>query len=88
MTEEKRKIVPDDCTSSECRSLGCDYCRRCSHAIFRGSHHNGKTIIRWEFSPWFGFEFRGGNFRPARPPGARNPVWEQVANWMKERGLE
>ena len=80
--------TPDDCTSSRCRNLGCDYCRKCSHAIFRGEHRNGKTRIRWEFRPRFGFEFKGGCFRPSRQPGSRNPIWPEVMHWMKLRGLK
>jgi hypothetical protein len=85
----KETHKPDDCTG-RC-SKPNPYCPKCSHAIYKGSEFTviGKYsfVISWEFQPYYGYIFKGGNFRPNRQPGSRNKIWKTVTEWELNRGL-
>ena len=85
----KKNPVPDDCTSMMCNNFGCDYCRECSHAIFKGrSKVNGK-MYRWEFQPYYGVLFLNKDGSDVKAyPGIKNPVWDRFEEWQKRRGLK
>jgi hypothetical protein len=77
-------VKPDICTSLMCSSLGCDYCKQCSHAIFLGSAGKWK----WRFEPRFGVEFLSKKDEPLkRQPGEKSPAWDEFEKWQKEKGL-
>lgn len=75
-----KKNIPDICTSLSCDSLGCDYCKKCSHAIYKGGTLAAGRFWFWEFNPRFGPRF---NFDlPENHPG-----WESFSKWLKENKL-
>ncbi len=75
----------NDCTSYSCKSLGCDYCLKCSHAIWKGEGiaPNGK-IWRWEFSPRFGpfFLRKDGELLKYQPVPVENPDKKEHPAWV------
>lgn len=82
---------PDYCTSTRCNSFGT-HCKRCSHAVYTGREFTmvGKYsfVISWEFEPYYGYTFKGGNFRSrGRQPGPKNKIWQTVTKWELSRGL-
>jgi len=81
--------TPGECTSTMCRTLGCEYCQKCDYAIFTGRSKVNGRMYRWEYSPWRGLAFikKDGEF-VAVYPGRRNPVWAKYEAWRKRRGLK
>ena len=84
MGQDKKKIqmTITNCTSLMCNSLGCDYCKKCSHACFKGQGSvNGKEW-RWEFNPMFGPLFLRKNDVPLKNQPLKNhPVWKVFDEW-------
>lgn len=85
-----KTIVPDGCTSATCGDFGCDYCRECSHAQFRGRSKVDGKMYRWLFEPYYGVTFltKGGDpLTTDEIPGENHPVWARFGAWQKRRGL-
>lgn len=75
-------MKPDICTSLHCEDLGCDYCKECSHAIFKGEVQTNKTHT-FEFNPQYGVTFTKKNGSPkAVQPAEKNPVWNKWEEWF------
>ena len=78
---------PDACTSFDCLQFGCDYCAKCSHALFfgEGIAPNGKVWM-WEFSPYFGPRFmrKDGNELKRQPPGRNKIAWKLFEDWLEK----
>jgi len=74
-----------------CDNLGCDYCKECSHAIFKGEgkDRTGKPW-RWQYGPLNrGAEFLGAKGQVLRnQPGEDSPAWGVFGKWYKEFRLK
>lgn len=91
MTTEKKHPVPDDCTSSMCDKLGDEYCRGCSHAIFRGRSKVDGVMYRWILEPYDGVTFLtkdGDPLTTDETPGKNHPVRQRYGAWLKRRGFK
>jgi len=73
---------PTICTSSHCDNLGCDYCPRCSHAIYRGSATIDRRKYEFEFEPMFGVNFKRKN-KYDWIPAQRHKAWKAFEKWLK-----
>jgi len=78
-------IKPDICTSiNGCKP--CDYCVKCSHAIFTGVIHIGRNNWPFEFNPRFGPTFLTMNGEPRkRQPIENNAVWGYFETWYDNK---
>ena len=79
--------IPDFCSSLHCGSLGCDYCKECSHAFWlgEGMDHKGK-VWKWEFNRYYGPTFlrRDGEPLARQPVSETHPAWEAFETWNME----
>ena len=74
-----------DCTSLMCNNYNCDYCNKCSHAIFYGEGIIGKRKWRWEFNPYHGARFlttKGKEFK--KGPKENHAIWIIFEKWLEE----
>ena len=79
---------PNCCTSLRCDNLGCDYCAKCSHAIYTGSATIDGRRYTWEHNPRLGplFECKAIGKKDWLP-NAKHAVWIRFEAWVKRRGL-
>ena len=71
-----------DCTSFNCQSFDCDYCRKCSHAIYRGSKTIQGREYEWEFNPYHGPLFACKTIgKKDWLPHNRHAVWKAFGKW-------
>jgi hypothetical protein len=71
-----------DCTSTRCNNYNCDYCPRCSHAIYSGSATIDGRRYTWRHNPYHGPLFECKAIRRANwIPHARHKVWAAYARW-------
>ena len=77
-----------ECTSLRCNNYDCDYCPKCSHAIYKGSKTINGRKYEWEFNPRHGPLFTCKAIGKAEwLPNYRHPAWKAFANWH-ERNTE
>jgi hypothetical protein len=70
------------CTSFRCHDYDCAYCRRCSHAIYRGQATIDGRRYTWEYNPYHGPLFACKAIGKADwYPGERHPVWQAFGRW-------
>jgi len=81
-----KQTEPYCCTSSLCNNLGCDYCKKCSHAIWRGQGRVKGKLYKWEFEPSMGGGVEFWNYATKKYdgfPGERDPAWTAFKKWHK-----
>jgi hypothetical protein len=70
------------CTSIRCRDYDCDYCPKCSHAIYQGQALINGLEYAWEYNPYHGPLFACKAIGKADwLPGAGHPVWKAFGKW-------
>jgi len=74
----------EGCTSISCNNFNCDYCKRCSHAVYFGFGKDefGK-VWRWTFNSMFGpmFKDKKGDDILCQPE-ANSPAWVLFELWQ------
>jgi len=79
----------ETCTSMMCNNYDCDYCSKCSHAVFFGDglDTNGKKW-QWTFNPRFGPLFlRQDRTEMQRQPRQASKAWEVFEIWHNNKIL-
>lgn len=71
------------CSSLSCTSLNCNYCKKCSHAIYHG---HGVDVAgndwSWFFSPQFGVTFIDEKKEELKDqPDPENSAWKVFHTW-------
>jgi hypothetical protein len=71
-----------DCTSLACQGYDCDYCPKCSHAIYRGSATIDGRKYTWEHNPYHGPLFACAAIgKEDWLPHHRHAVWKAFSKW-------
>ena len=78
-------VMPDICTSLN-NCAGGDYCKECSHALFRHSIKIKNRIYKFEFNQWYGVTFLKKNDEPSSIYlSEKHPFWIEFQKWYDEK---
>jgi hypothetical protein len=70
------------CNSLSCNRYGCDYCKKCSHAIYKSDVRLNNKVYRWEFRPHYGVIFLKKDRTPyKKQPSEKHMVWKLFHEW-------